>query len=148
LASLVSRPSRAPRFTASTLPPRARSHTLVTSTPTPATTTPPSAPPSQASGLRAHTPCAPRRKKSSRLCAWSTPSSDTMFLVRSPTPRLEICLLTLFSPRIGRQAQERAQRQDAPCHKQRTKAYPSQQRIACRLKTHALEELDRRYMDH
>lgn len=85
LVSTVSRHSRAPRSTASTPQPRARSHTLVMSTPSPATTTPPSALPWQASGPRAHTPFVPRPRRSSRLFAWSIPSSDTMFSVYVPT---------------------------------------------------------------
>lgn len=146
LVSPDSRPSRALKSTASTRPPRARSHTLATSTPLLAMTTPQSALLSRASGLRARTPCAPRPSQSSRLCAWSTLSSDTTFSVRFYTLRHANCMLTRTSPRLGRQAQARAQRQDAPCHQQHQKTRPPQQWFACRVNKNAAERLIWRYL--
>lgn len=81
LASPPSKPSPAPKSTVSIPPQRARSRTLAMFTSIPARTTPRSGPLLQASGPQGLTLSAPRPRKSSRACAWSTLNSDTMFLV-------------------------------------------------------------------
>lgn len=72
-----------PKSTASTQPPKARSHMPDTYTPTPKRTILQFAHQSPTSGPQDLTPCAPRPRTSSAACAWSSLSSVTMFLVCS-----------------------------------------------------------------
>jgi len=128
-----SRRWRAPRFTASTRRPRARLPMHATSTPTRAPTTGLSGLRSPIFGPCAHIHCVRRPKRSSSLSAWSTPSSDTTFLVSfassNPRPPVVRFFLTLIflSPRPRREAQAREDRKDASPDREWTKAAQAQQ---------------------
>lgn len=135
--SLHSSHCRHPRSTASTQQSRAKLHTRATSMPTPPWTTQPFVHPWPASGLPGHIRCGPRPKTSSRPCVWSFPSLVSIFLVRfllrhshSHSPSLGVKLISC-SPCFGRQAQEGAQRKDAPFLRQRPQAPPTRQRRCC-----------------
>jgi hypothetical protein len=122
----------APRSTASTRQPRARSPTPVTYTPTRTPKTKRCEHPLPTSGPCARTRCGPRPRRSSGRSAWSSRSSDTtssVSLALCPFG-LPFCALTLvYSPRARREAQAGEEREDASVHGTRPEATKTQQRL-------------------